>query len=152
MRLLLLFILVPLLEIWLLVKVGGRIGATPTVALVVLTAVIGVTLLRLQGLRTLSRANERLRAGELPAQEMGEGLLLAVAGLLLLTPGFATDAVGFACLIPPVRRRLLAPWLSGLQTRSTSHGPARGGSSGPDNSGRTLEGDYEREPGSDERK
>lgn len=152
MRLLLLFIIVPLLEIWLLIKVGGRIGATLTVVLVILTAVIGVTLLRLQGLRTLTRANERLRAGEVPAQEMGEGLILAVAGLLLLTPGFATDAVGFACLIPPVRRRLLGPWLRGLQARAPSPGPSAGGPGSSKNSGRTLEGDYKRDPSSQERK
>lgn len=152
MRLLLLFIVVPLLEIWLLIKVGGRIGATPTIALVVLTAVIGVTLLRLQGLRTLTRANERLRAGEVPAQEMGEGLILALAGLMLLTPGFATDALGFACLIPPVRRRLLAPWLRGLQARSSSPGAGPGGSGSSGSSGRTLEGDYQRDPESKERK
>lgn len=152
MRLLLLFILVPLLEIWLLIKVGGRIGATPTVALVVLTAVVGVTLLRLQGLRTLTRANERLRGGELPAQEMGEGLILALAGILLLTPGFATDAVGFACLVPPVRRRLLAPWLRGLQARSQFYRPGPGGSDSPGNPGRTLEGEYQQDSRSKERK
>lgn len=152
MRLLLLFILVPLLEIWLLIKVGGRIGATPTIALVVLTAIVGVTLLRLQGLRTLTRANERLRAGEVPAQEMGEGLILAVAGVLLLTPGFATDAVGFACLVPPIRRRLLAPWLRGLQARSPNSGSGPAGSDSAKNSGRTLEGEYQRDPRSEDRK
>ncbi len=152
MRLLLLFILVPLLEIWLLIKVGGRIGATPTVALVILTAVIGVTLLRLQGLRTLTRANERLRAGELPAQEMGEGMILAVGGLMLLIPGFATDVVGFACLIPPVRRRLLGPWLRGLRARSPAHRPGSAGPDSPESSGRTLEGDYQRDSRSRERK
>jgi UPF0716 protein FxsA len=140
MRLLLMFLVIPLLEIWLLIHVGGYIGAAPTVALVVLTAVVGVTVIRLQGLSTLTRANARIRAGEVPAQEMGEGLILAVAGLLLLTPGFATDAVGFACLIPPVRRRLLAPWLRKFSR--AHHWPPGSGSS---RSGQTLEGEYQRE-------
>ncbi|MDQ2078294.1 FxsA family protein [Marinimicrobium sp. ABcell2] len=140
MRLLVLFLVIPLLEIWLLIHVGGYVGAAPTVALVVLTAVVGVTVIRLQGLSALTRANARMRAGEVPAQEMGEGLILALAGVLLLTPGFATDAVGFACLIPPLRRRLLAPWLRKLG-RSQQWPPH----SGPSESGRTLEGEYRRD-------
>lgn len=149
MRWLILFIAVPLLEIWLLIKVGGRIGATPTVALVILTAVIGVALLRLQGLATLLRANARLRSGQIPAQEMGEGLILALAGAFLLTPGFATDAVGFACLIPAVRRRLLAPWLRSVRT--PGQGPGPGADSGR-SSGRTLEGEYHRDSEDDKRR
>lgn len=103
----LLFIIVPIVELWLLIKVGSVIGALPTVALVFLTAIIGVTLLRQQGVSTLLRANRRMQSGEIPATEMGEGIFLAIGGALLLTPGFITDAVGFACLIPGVRRWLL---------------------------------------------
>ncbi|RMD78165.1 MAG: FxsA family protein [Gammaproteobacteria bacterium] len=105
--LLLLFVLVPLLELYLLIKVGSVIGALPTVALVVLTALVGSALLRHQGLATLRRVQETLARGGVPAMELLEGALIVVGGLLLLTPGFFTDALGLLCLIPPVRRRFL---------------------------------------------
>ncbi len=92
---------------YLLIRVGGYFGALPTIALVMLTAIIGVALLRRQGAATLLRANERLNAGEVPAGEMIEGVMLAVSGALLLTPGFVTDAVGFALLVPAARRWLV---------------------------------------------
>ena len=92
---------------YLLIKVGGYIGAWPTIGLVMLTAVIGISLLRIQGLSTLTRGLSRLEGGSLPAREMVEGLLLAVAGALLLTPGFVTDLVGFV-LLAPTSRGLLA--------------------------------------------
>jgi len=93
---------------WLLIKVGGLIGALPTIGLVFLTAMIGLSLLRQQGFSTLARARGRMSGGELPAQEMVEGLFLAVGGALLLTPGFVTDALGFACLIPGIRQVIIA--------------------------------------------
>ena len=86
--LLVVFFTVPLVEMYVLIKVGEQIGALPTIALVVLTAVIGVALLRQQGLSTLTRGVSRLQSGEVPASERLEGLLLAVGGALLLTPGF----------------------------------------------------------------
>lgn len=104
----LLFILVPLLEVIVLVKVGSLIGALPTIALVILTAVIGMALLRRQGLNTLAKASAKLQSGQVPLSEMVEGLFLAVGGALLLTPGFITDAFGLACLIPGLRHLLLA--------------------------------------------
>jgi UPF0716 protein FxsA len=75
----------------------------PTVGLILLTAVIGATLLRKQGLQTLMRANQRLQAGEIPAVEMFQGFMLALGGAFLLTPGFVTDTFGFALLVPSVR-------------------------------------------------
>lgn len=109
---LLVFFLTPIIEMYLLIRVGGYIGAWPTIGLVMLTAVVGVALLRVQGLSTLTRGMGRLEGGELPAREMAEGILLAVAGALLITPGFCTDAAGFLILVPPVRaavaRRMLA--------------------------------------------
>ena len=99
-----LFIGVPLLEIYLLIQIGGVIGAGYTIALVIGTAVLGVALLRAQSLNTMFSARAQLRRGQLPAMEMAEGLLLALSGVLLLTPGFFTDGVGFALLIPPLRR------------------------------------------------
>ena len=88
---------------YLLIEVGGYIGTLPTIALVMLTAVIGVALLRRQGLATLTRGMGRLQRGEIPAEEMAEGILLAISGALLLTPGFVTDAVGFTFLLPATR-------------------------------------------------
>ncbi|MDZ7670213.1 MAG: FxsA family protein [Gammaproteobacteria bacterium] len=97
------FFLTPIIEMYLLIRVGGYIGAWPTIGLVMLTAVIGVALLRIQGLATLTRGMGRLQGGELPAREMAEGILLAVAGALLITPGFVTDGFGFLLLLPPAR-------------------------------------------------
>ena len=111
-RWLLVFFLTPILEMYLLIEVGGYLGTLPTIGLVMLTAVIGVALLRRQGLATLTRGLGRLQRGEIPAQEMAEGILLGIAGALLITPGFVTDAVGFAFLLPVSRvliaRKLLA--------------------------------------------
>ncbi|MEZ5558830.1 MAG: FxsA family protein [Pseudomonadales bacterium] len=107
---LLIFFLTPIVEMYLLIEIGGYIGALPTIALVMLTAVIGVLLLRVQGLATLTRGIGRLQAGQVPIQEMTEGMLLALAGALLLTPGFVTDTCGFLLLLPPMRL-LAARWL-----------------------------------------
>ena len=111
-RWLLIFFLTPIIEMYLLIEVGGYIGTLPTITLVMLTAIIGVALLRRQGLATLTRGMGRLQRGEVPAQEMAEGILLAISGALLLTPGFITDAVGFTFLLPMTRvhiaRRLLS--------------------------------------------
>ncbi len=102
----LLFLIVPMLEMWLLIKVGQLVGAWQTIGLVALTAVIGISLLKRQGLHTLLRVQERLNSGQIPATELLEGLLLAIGGALLLTPGFVTDAFGFCCLLPLTRRWL----------------------------------------------
>ncbi len=89
-----------------MITVGREIGAPLTIALIVLTATLGVVLLRHQGLRTFATIKDALQRGELPAVALLEGLVLLVAGALLLTPGFATDAVGFACLTPSIRTAL----------------------------------------------
>ena len=102
----LLFVATPLAEMYILIEVGARLGALPTIGLVVLTAAVGVGLLKRQGVATLTRGVGRLNAGELPAREVVEGLLLAVAGALLVTPGFVTDATGFALLAPVFRATL----------------------------------------------
>ena len=103
----LIFLAVPLVEIFLLIKVGNLVGAPWTIALVVLTALVGAWLVRLQGLSALNRVRRSAARGELPALELLEGLFLLAAGALLLTPGFFTDIVGFACLTPPLRRSLI---------------------------------------------
>ena len=101
------FIVMPIVEMWLLIEVGSHIGAFNTIGLVVLTAFVGVMLLKRQGMHTLLRARSRLSQGEIPAREMIDGLFLGVAGALLLTPGFVTDIVGFACLIPGTRTLII---------------------------------------------
>jgi UPF0716 protein FxsA len=103
---LLFLVVVPFVEIYLLLQVGGIIGAVPTIFLVVLTAVLGGWLLKQQGLATLQRFQACLAQGTLPAYEMVEGPILLVGGALLLTPGFITDIMGFACLIPQLRRKI----------------------------------------------
>lgn len=119
-----LFFGIPLVEIYLLIQVGQIIGALPTIALCVLTAIIGGSLLRQQGFETLQRARSNLDRGQVPAMELFEGVALAVGGALLLTPGFATDAVGFACLIPFTRRYLVR---AALKRVNVTYGPAGGG-------------------------
>lgn len=100
----LLFIIIPIIEITLLIQVGQAIGAWYTVGLVVVSAFVGVNMLRYQGLSTLARAQQRANQGEIPGREMVEGIVLAVGGALLVTPGFVTDVIGFCCLIPYTRQ------------------------------------------------
>ena len=116
------FLVVPIIEIYLLIQVGQVIGAGWTVLLVVLTAVIGVWLLRIQGLSTLTRAQQRLQENELPAREMLEGVALVIAGAFLLTPGFATDTLGFLLLFPPTRLWLVSIAASRMVVSTTMHG------------------------------
>ena len=104
---LLLFMLIPIVEMWILIEVGGWIGALPTIGLVVLTATIGLSLLKQQGLSTLMRARRKMDEGAIPASELVSGVMIAVGGALLLIPGFVTDALGFALLIPQTRQWLL---------------------------------------------
>lgn len=111
----LLFLLVPVVEIYFLIQVGKVIGAGWTIFLVVGTAVLGAYLLRLQGFNTLRRAQTSMAQGQLPAMEMLEGLCLLISGALLLTPGFVTDTLGFLLLMPPVRRALIKQMLSNSQ-------------------------------------
>ena len=103
MVLLLAFIIVPIAEIALLVHVGGLIGTWQTIGLVVLTAAIGTALFRAQGFRVLMRAQDILGQGGFPAKELFDGICILVAGVLLLTPGFVTDTLGLALLVPGLR-------------------------------------------------
>lgn len=162
-----LFIIVPIAEMAVLIKVGGMIGIFNTIGLVLLTAVVGAWLLRQQGLATLLRANQRLNSGELPAKEVAEGLILAVGGALLLTPGFITDTVGFLCLVPGSRHWLAAQALKRMTVAGQSQsfhfhagsfgqGPFDGqGPFGPqrpfdrDANGDIIEGEYKDETESD---
>lgn len=139
----LLFLAIPLLEIYFLILVGSWIGALPTVLLVILTAAVGVALARHQGLATLQRLQVTRARGELPAIELFEGVILLVGALLLVIPGFITDLAGFVCLFP-ASRRALALWT----LRHVNKGaPPPTGSTEPSSGreGRTLEGEFHRE-------
>lgn len=170
----LLFIVVPVVELYCIISVGEHIGALWTVVLVLLTAFIGVNLLRFQGMTTLARAQRNMAQGKMPAMEMMEGVALALAGVLLLTPGFITDTIGFLLLIPPSRRAIIRYLMSrskGIGGGFSNMGGGFGGNMGdsfqqgnqtqqrdqtnqPSDSpqsnssqpkGRTLEGEYRRE-------
>lgn len=135
------FLLAPLLEIYLLLKMGSVIGVGWTIFLVVLTAVVGAFLVRAQGFATYMRVQESLQRQQMPAMELLEGLVLLIAGALLLTPGFATDAVGFACLTPPLRRGAIRYILK--RGVFAAAGESRGARS-TQASARTLDGQFRR--------
>ena len=145
-RLLLLFIIAPIVELWLLIKIGGMIGIIPTIALVLLTAVIGSQLVRRQGLSVMQRIRESQRRGEAPALPVLNGAALLLAGFMLLTPGFISDALGFVLLIPKLRERIARALLGrviivqppGDNARYAGRGEAQHHQ--PD----VLEGDYQR--------
>ena len=100
------FVLVPIIEIAVFIEVGSQIGLLPTIGTVVLTAVIGTGLLRQQGLSVLFQIQENLQANIIPVRELFDGICLVIAGVLLLTPGFVTDAIGFLLFVAPLRRSL----------------------------------------------
>lgn len=102
----LLFAVIPVAEIALLIHVGGNIGGWNTVALVLVTAAVGAFLVKREGLATLQAAQAKMQQQQMPGQEMVEGACLLVAGVLLVTPGFMTDIVGFLLVIPPTRKAL----------------------------------------------
>jgi len=102
-----LFLLIPLIEIYFLIQVGSVIGAGWTIFAVVATAVLGAWLLRMQGFSTLQRAQVSIAQGQIPAIAMLEGVALVISGALLLTPGFFTDSIGFLLLVPAIRQALI---------------------------------------------
>ena len=108
---LVLFITIPLIEIAILIKIGSIIGAGYTIALVIGTAFLGVSLLRIQGISTFAKVQANIAKGQLPATELIEGLILLISGVLLLTPGFFTDMIGILLLIRPLREALLKRYL-----------------------------------------
>lgn len=134
----------PIVEIMVLLKVGGLIGVWPTVALVVLTAFIGINLLKQQGISTLMRAQQKMASGALPAKELVEGIFLAVGGALLLTPGFVTDAIGFCCLIPGIRHLIIGWGLKNVQVKTFQSG-FQASRSGTNNTDSVIEGEFKRE-------
>lgn len=155
MWLLALFVAVPILEIALFIQVGGWIGLWPTLAIVVATAIAGTALMRAQGLAALARLQASLAEGRDPMGPIAHGALILVAGVLLLTPGFFTDAVGLALLLPPVRAAVIRWGAARVTVIAAAElrrgGPARpggrpagAGPAGPrPGRGETVEAEYE---------
>ena len=109
-KLFLAFTIIPVSEIYILIAIGGQIGILPSIALVILTGVVGASLARSQGLKTLGRIRDSFQQGVVPGEELLNALLIAIAGIVLLTPGFLTDAVGLFLLIPTTQA-LCREWL-----------------------------------------
>ena len=109
-KLFLAFTIIPVSEIYILIAIGGQIGILPSIGLVILTGIVGASLARSQGLQTLGRIRDSFQQGVVPGEELLNALLIAVAGIVLLTPGFLTDAAGLFLLIPATRT-LCREWL-----------------------------------------
>lgn len=138
-----LFVTVPLIEIAVFIQLGGWLGLIPTLLLVVLTAIIGSALIRQQGFSVLRRAQRNLDSGVVPVRELFDGACLLITGALLLTPGFVTDGIGGALLLPPVRGLLYLRVKDRLASRVVRHGP---GQRPPQQGGQqdgTIDVDYE---------
>ena len=146
--LLIAFIAIPVIEIYLLIKVGGIIGAGWTIFIVIGTAVLGASLLRQQGLATWTRLNQSIAQGQLPPTILVEGILLLLSGAFLLTPGFFTDAIGFLFLTPVVRKFFAAYLLrksmfmasSSMYSSQTTYSRS---STKPSVDNNVIEGEYE---------
>jgi UPF0716 protein FxsA len=139
-----LFIGVPIAEITLLIRVGSSIGVLNTIAFVVFTAVLGAYLVRKQGLETVNKLQQETNAGRVPAMQIAEGVALLFAGAVLMTPGFITDALGFALLIPQVRQALIAWSATNLfkgQVHTAYTNPTSPSRQSVDN-GDVIEGEY----------
>lgn len=123
-KLFLAFTLIPLAELYLLIKIGSIIGAGTTIAVVLLTGFVGAYLARMQGMHTMNKVRMNMAQGIAPAGELVDALLILVAGVLLLTPGFLTDAAGLLLLIPPVRA-CIKTWLRQKFEDSVRNGNVR---------------------------
>lgn len=118
-----LLLFIPILEIAVFIIVGGQIGVAATLGMILLTAIIGSILLRHQGLSTLARIQEQSRNGAIPGKELVSGVMIMIAGVLLLTPGFVTDTIGFLLFFPPFRQFLWSALASKVvvQTKGAFH-------------------------------
>ncbi len=150
----LLFIFVPMIEIALFIQIGGLLGFWPTMFLVLITAFVGANLVRGQSIMTAVSIQQRLSQGDIPAQQMLEGVMLAVAGAMLLTPGFMTDALGILVLLPAPRAWLAKELMKRAKNNSnvhfqsyhqqTHHQHQDDFYDSKESSGSTIEGEFER--------
>ncbi|SFJ69494.1 FxsA family protein [Jannaschia pohangensis] len=134
------FVAVPIIEIALFIQVGGWLGLLWTLAIVVATAILGTYLVRRQGLEQLARIQASFSELSDPTRPLAHGAMILASGLLLLTPGFFTDAVGFALLIPGVRDAVMAYLAKRISVRSFTMGGQPGQRPMPDD---VVEGDFE---------
>lgn len=150
LRLFLLFTLIPIAELWLLIRIGGEIGVGPTLGLVVATGAAGAWLARREGFKSWMAVQGELATGRVPGQELVHGVMILIAGVVLLTPGVITDAIGLALLVRPVRRALIARFREGFekQIQSQATGFVGGPGMGVFWSGPGMPGEGER-PGVD---
>ena len=132
----LLVVIFPILELWVLLRVGAAIGAWPTIGLLLLAAGLGIAVLNRQGFQTLVRVRARMARGEEPTAAVLDGMVLAVAGLLLVIPGFLTDALALLLFVPPFRARLVRRLSAAAQPPG---GPAA------QHGSRIIEGECERD-------
>ena len=123
LKLFLAFTIIPVVEIYLLIQIGSAFGVFTSIALVVFTGFLGAYLARIQGLQTLLRIQESLGEGRMQSGELLDALLIGVAGLVLLTPGFLTDTVGFVLLIPSTRNAIKSWLQSKIKTQYMSERP-----------------------------
>jgi len=145
-RLFLIFTAVSLLEIFVLVKVGGFLGAWPTIFLVIITALIGSALVRSQGLQLVQKLQQRMAAGEIPGQQLVEGLMLIITGVLLVTPGFVTDLCGLLLLQPTIRANIAKVILANVKfaPQATMGGfSSQGFTQKPPHDDSVIEGEFE---------
>lgn len=115
--LLVLIIVVPALEIWLLITAGKLIGAIPTIMLIILTGVLGAWLAKYQGVSALRSAQQKMNSGQMPGDVIIDGLCILIGGVVLLTPGFITDAIGFALLLPATRNLIKPSIMRAIRNR-----------------------------------
>ena len=119
-RLLILFILVPIAELAIFMTLGERLGLPTTLAIIVLTGILGASLTKTQGVKAIANFQAALASGKMPHREIVDGLLILIAGAVLLTPGFLTDAIGFLLLVPPVRAVIRGALAEKLKSRIVS--------------------------------
>ncbi|MGL5294783.1 MAG: FxsA family protein [Aeromonas sp.] len=150
-KLLLLLVGLVVLELTVIIEVGAVIGALPTIGLLILTAILGSSLVRSEGIKTLLSAQQKMQMGEMPGREVMGGMMLAVAGLLLIIPGFVTDFIGILLLQPWLRNKLADKVIAKGQFRMPMGGAGQGAASPfsdprvvPKQSGTTIEGEFER--------
>ena len=149
---LMMLLILPVIEIWPLIVIGDEIGVLPTIAWLILAAIIGINLIRYLGVATMFSVNQQLRRGEVPAQAVVGGMMMGVAGVLFVIPGFVSDFIAVLLLIPPLRRGLLNRWLRNMRVKTARYQgnvydveaetppPTE-----PEKIGRTLEGEFRRD-------
>jgi len=138
-----LFVAVPIIEIGLFIQVGGFLGLWTTLAIVVLTALVGTALMRAQGMAALQKLQTSIESGGNPADPIANGAFILIAGLLLLTPGFFTDTVGLLLLVPKVRQALISTVAAQLKARATVYASSGFQSQTQYASDTVLDGDFE---------